>query len=482
MNLFSKLFTSSNNANIETNPNPVYESVKSYCEEATFYENALIFQQSQQRTIKNLMIHPKAGIVIFNYFNFHAKDLEGVTASLAKGKKTKADLSSSDDKNYIELRLDEVFNTQIAPVRSILICSNLNVEEFDALDESFHELLPKNCIIFNDTPLEMYKDIFNVLPQNNYDISQIKQGLFSQYLLPELNILMSKEQEEAVNTDIDGFLNIQGLPGSGKTSVLVARAIYEKMRFPEKELIIFTKLPCLVHKLQAFIFSFVEYSHWSINPADINVSSFDSLYKRANRKEKYDLIVCDDINEEDVKTFKGLLKKGAGLLSSSSYPLEDVTTVSLVNNYRLFPPICAACEGLVVETLPQYLELKSGNTFMNTLLIIKSLFQDTSAEKISIIHHNKEELLHLQTEIDNFFQPISHLYDSPDAKEGILLYPLSQLPCIDNDYLIIIIDENIPTPTIELISRARKKSFILSETPEVEELIHNIQGEKNEID
>ena len=92
MNLFSKLFTSSNNANIETDPNPVYESVKSYCEEATFYENALIFQQSQQRTIKNLMIHPKAGIVIFNYFNFHARDLEGVTASLAKGKKTKADV------------------------------------------------------------------------------------------------------------------------------------------------------------------------------------------------------------------------------------------------------------------------------------------------------------------------------------------------------------------------------------------------------
>ena len=480
MNFFSKLFTSSDNTTIETSQNSVYEAIKSYCEEATFYEDALIFQQSQQRTIKNLMIHPKAGIVIFSYFNFHAKDLEGVTASLAKGKKAKADVSSSDDKNYIELRLDEVFNTQIAPVHSVLICSNLSEEEFDTLDESFHELLPKNCIIFNDTPLETYKGIFNILAENSYDISRIKQGLFSQYLLPELNMLMSQEQEDAINTDIDGFLNIQGLPGSGKTSVLVARAIYEKMRFPEKNLIIFTQLPCLVHKLQAFIFSFVEYSHWGINPADINVSSFDSLQKRANNKEKYDLIVCDDINEDDVVTFKSLLKKGAKLLSSSSYTLEDVKTVPLVNNYRLFPPICAACEGLVVENLSQYLELKSGNTFMNTLLILKTLLQDSSAKKISIVHHNKEELLRLQTEIDNFFQPISYLYDNPDAQEGILLYPLSQLPCIDNDYLIIILDETINTPVTELISRARQKSFILSETPEVEQLINHIQGEKNE--
>ncbi len=480
MSFFSKLFKSSDN--IDISPNPVYESIKLYCKKAKFYKNALIFQQSQQRTVNDLMIHPQAGIIIFNYFNYHAHDLDGVTASLAKGKKTKADVSSRDDKNYIEQRLDEVFHTQIAPVRSILICSNLNEEEFDALDESFHELLPKDCLIFKDTPEEAYKDIFHILPENNYDTSKIQQGLFSQYLVPELNILMSEEQEDAINTEIDGFLNIQGLPGSGKTSVLIARAIYEKMLFPEKNLIIFTKLPCLVHKLQALIFSFVEHSHWGINPADINVSSFDSIQKRAHDKEKYDFIVCDDINEDDVKIFKGLLKKGADLLSSSSNTLEDVKTVSLVNNYRLFPPVCAACEGLIVDNLSQYLELKSGNTFMNTLLILKTLLQDNSADKISIVHHNKEDLLHLQTEIDNFFQPITQLYDSPGAKEGILLYPLSQLACIDNDHLIIIIDKNIQIPVTELISRARQKSFILSETPEVEQLINHIQGEKNETD
>ncbi len=483
MSLFSKLFHFAANDTELTPSDEIFEELKlRFDETATFYTKAVIFNQKEKKSVRYIMIHPSAGLVLFNYFNYSALELENVTATLAKGKTSKADIRTMDDKGFIQQRFEEMFNTQIAPVRSVLICPNLSEGEFDYLDESFHQYIPKTLALFNDSTQQHYEAVVLGEKRESYDTDKIKQALFGEFIVPEKNTLMSDEQQDAVHKEIKHALNIKALPGSGKSSLLVAKAMHAKMNNPQMEMIIFGKLPCNVHHLQSLIFHFSENSHWGLNPADITVSSFESIKKRLHSKEKYDLIVCDDINPADLKSLKQLLNKKGRLLLSSSYDIDDVESVSLVENYRLTPAMCAACEGLEVENLSNSLILKSGNTFMNTILILEQLLPETAAQNITIVHHDKEELLQLQNEIDSFFTPLTSLFDDPNAKQGIMLYPLSHLSCVVNDYVIVIIDETPQESLIQLISRARKKSFVLSADESVHQLINHIKGENNETD
>lgn len=483
MNFFSKLFQPSSNNSDETPVNDSFEELKlRFNNQAEFFTDVTIFHQKEKKTLKYIMIHPQAGLVLFNFFNHSATELDGVTASPATDKTANADIKTSDDKSFIELRFDEVFHTQVSPVRSILVCPNLSEGEFDYLDESFHRLIPKSLALFNDSKQELYEQVVFGKEKNSYDTDKIKQALFAELILPEQNRLMSDEQQNAVFTEIDECLNIKGFPGSGKSSVLIAKALYEMMKNPSTNMIILAKLACDIHHLQALIFQFVENSHWSLNPAEITVSTFGSIQKRLHDKERYNLIVCDDVNKEDLNTLKKLLDRQGRLLLSSSYEIDDVRSIPLLENHRLSPALCAACEGLEVDHLSNNLSLKSGNTFMNVLLILEELLQSTSAQNITIAHYNKEELLQLQTEIDSYFSPISYQFDDHDKKEGITLYPLSHISCIVNDYVIVIIDESPQESLIQLISRARIKSFVLSESEDVHQLINHIKGENNESD
>lgn len=477
MNLFSNLFHSSN----KKTP-PAYdegiERLKIVFQEAgEIYTDLPLFHQQQRHMISCMMIHPDAGVVLFNFFNHSAKELTGVKASIASKKDKDAEIKSSDAKNFIQRRFDEIFHTQISPVRSILICPNLSEAEFDALDQSFHTLIPKSLALFSDSRDEHYLKCVIQKESQGYDTAKIKQAIFGEFVLPDKNTLFSLEQQKAVHLPFEKECLIKALPGSGKSSVLVAKAIYEKMKDPSLKLIILGKFSCNIHHLQAMIFQFIENSHWGINPADIPVISFESLQRYARAKERYDLVVCDDINEEDLRTAKKLLHKKGRLLFSSSYEIDDVFVYPLVQNYRLSPALCAACEGLEVEKLGENLSLQSGNTFMNTLLILEKLLKEVGPKEISILHYNKDELLMLQHEINTFFTPICSVFDTGHEEGELLLYPLSHLSCINNRYVIIIIETPSAYDTIERISRADIKTFILSQD---EKIHHLIQGETHE--
>lgn len=477
MNLFSNLFSSSK----QKTPTAYDEGIEHlkiiFQEAGEIYADLPLFHHQQQHILPCMMIHPDAGVVLFNFFNHSAKELAGVTASVANNKDEDAEIKSSDTKSFIQRRFDEIFHTQISPVRSILICPNLSEAEFDALDPSFHTLIPKSLALFSDSRDEHYLKCVIQKNTQGYDTAKIKQAIFGEFVLPDKNILFSLEQQKAVHLPFEKECLIKALPGSGKSSVLVAKALYEKMKDPSLKLIILGKLACNIHHLQAMIFQFLENSHWGINPADIPVISFESLQRYARAKERYDLVVCDDINEEDLRTARKLLNKKGRLLFSSSYEIDGVAEYPLAQNYRLSPALCAACEGLEVERLSENLSLQSGNTFMNTLLILEKLFKEAEPKEISIVHHNKDDLLMLQQEVNTFFTPICSLFDTGHEEGELLLYPLSHLSCINNRYIIVIVDASASYDTIELISRADIKTFILSQD---ENIHHLIQGETRE--
>jgi len=476
LNIFSKLFSSATPSNMSPDKSKHIQHLHNiFSSNIEIFTQIPIFNQNKKQMIDYMMIHPQAGLILFNYFMHDANDLKGVTASAASSDSNKADIKTSDTKTFLQHRFDEIFHTQISPIRSILICPNLSEQEFDALDTSFHALIPKDAALFNDSSNTKYIEVLIPEDTQTYDLQKIKRALFSELVIAKTRSLMNQEQANFLHQDIEENTLLYGLPGSGKSSTLIAKALYEKMQKPQLKLIIFAKRPCNVHFLQALVFSFIENSHWGLNPADITVSSFESIKRRVSEKEKYDLVICDDINQEDLSTLLKLLLKEGKLIAASHNKIESLNTLKLPNSYRLSPSLCAACEGLKVDNLKSSLSFLSGNIFMNVILTIANLLNVAQAEDISIVQASKEELLSLQSEIDSYFNPISYLFDDDGKKEGIGLYPLSHLACLSSKYMIIVIDDTSIYDPIELISRAQVKTFILSQSEDAYNVINSIK-------
>jgi len=479
LNFFSKLFSSANPTSNSPDKTKHIQHLRTlFSPEAEIFTYTPLFNNQDRYNIKYMMIHPFAGVILFNYFDYDATELKGVTASAAKKEDTNdADIKTNDAKTFIMHRFDEIFHTQLSPVLSVLICSNLNESDFDLLDESFHALIPKGSTLFNDAKDEDYKNTLIKQTEIQYDLKKIKRALFAELVIPKTRSLMTTEQEAFVHNDAKEHLLLQGLPGTGKSATLIAKALYEKMKNPELKLLILGKRVCNAHSLQALIFAFIENSHWGLNPAEIDVSNFETIRRRCSEKEKYDLVLCDDINGEDISALLKLLNNEGRLLASSHYEFDTFETEQkLTNNFRLSPALCAACEGLRVDNLKNNLSFSNGNIYMNVILTVAALLKEVNPAEITLVHQNKEELLKLQAEVDGYFNPISYLFDDSGAKEGLGLYPISHLPCLLNKYMIIIIDDESQYDPIELISRAQKKTFILSQSEEVYNVVDTIKA------
>lgn len=483
MNFFSKLFFSAS-TDITVKPHDnTFEYIKSLFEQdAEFYTCVPLFYHNEKEFINYMMIHPVAGVTLFNFFDYSAEDLAGTSVSTANAKDKNPDIKTDKIKHLIENRLDELFHSRVVPIRTVLICNNLSEDEFNNLDQSFHILIPKTLTLFNTSTTETYTTTIlgNTTVSRNYELDTIKRALFGEFLISENNALMTDEQQKVIHTDLGAKNLIQGLPGSGKSSLLIAKALYEKMKDPNAKLAIFAPRTCHVHHIQSMIFQLVESSHWGLNPANITVYNFDMLLKLSKEKHKYDLVVCDEINKEDLSVIETLLNSKGKLLVSSSHTFEGFETHFLSENFRLSPAICAACEGFKVQKLNNHLSLQNDSTIKNILGIIDRLLKDSLAQEISILHYNIEDLHHLQTAINHTFSPVSRMYDDPETNEGIRLYPLSYLTCIQNKYIILILDQIDNYDGIDLITHAHAKTFVLSEDKDVYQLINLIKGKTDE--
>ena len=483
MHIFSKFFSHYSLKKHLTSRNTFIHSLQEqFDEDSSFYSKVPLFYHDQTKEIEYMMIHPQFGLVLFEFFDHSFAELQGVTASSAEESDEKIDIEFKTNRNFLQLRLDQVFTNKSPSIHSVLICTQLSEKEFDTLDKSFHQLIPKSLSLFKGS-LDV-QDKISQLGKNDlhFDIDKVKLALFSELIVPETNSLMSLEQQRFMHLDLQDDLLIRALPGSGKSSLLVAKALYEKMKNPKLRLIIFAPRACNVHHIQTLIFHFLENSRWGLNPADINVSSFESLQKRSKEKEKYDLIACDDINKADLPVLKSLLNKNAHLLSSSHYEIQGLAIHNLIENFRLSPELSAACEGIKLEGLENSLVFKHGNTYMNTLLILGKLLKEVEVSDISIVHFDTQQRKELNTQINEYFSSIAYLFDDPDKQTGILLYPLSQMACINSPYIIVILDEKSKYDPIEVISRADKTSFILGESEAIYNTITQIQGLHNETD
>lgn len=349
MNLlsFNSLFQNSKNQASSSNSHLIKKISSSHELNNKFfvYANVTIYYHSKHIVIPFMILDKERGLYIFEHKAWTYKYLKNATIQKAHQQTLKYNtLAYETLHEIINQKFDEVANIKRIPIYNYLLMENLTTHEYEELDDSLKELMPKVRIVFKDSSIDdVLSKIYveRIVQKPLPPITDILGNLLVQYtILDDYSKLhlCSQEQMNFINSNITDHETLYGTPRSGKTSVLLLKAIYEKLKDKSKEIIIVqtTTLACDI--LRKRLLEIIEHAIIDIEPTLIKImtpvgvvnKSLDSQNKREidsieeldisehqKSSDIADLILCDDADFMPVEflfLIKSIQKRSSLLL------------------------------------------------------------------------------------------------------------------------------------------------------------------------
>ena len=259
-------------------------------------------------------------------------------------------------KNYILCKLrDENVD---ATVDYAVVFPNLTREEFEYLDDAFRHHVKGNRCIFKDDLEDKDKilgklarlihsrygnpELLMTLSDNPDKIDKIRRVLFPELVIGKeflkttsIDIpILDVAQERLLRNVSRGLRILRGAPGSGKTVTLVGKAIYEKLYkktiYGAKKVLILTFTRILAEDIRNMIQNNIEYNGLKLSIDDFDIHTMHSLTRKLcnkydirwdmdedidiaigrlldiefNEEDKYDVILCDEVQDFGKNWFK----------------------------------------------------------------------------------------------------------------------------------------------------------------------------------
>lgn len=318
-----------------------------------------------------LWIHPHIGILVIEVKAWDVdfiKNGEWLDTGQFKGKNGTV---YSDPQKQVRRYVEKIMNKiktiagskgQPLPVSYIIYFPNITEKAYDKyLDESFKEKFPKRLCLFKFekkvidkfiSRLEPFK-IINVLkePISETEFEPIRRALFPHLSISKFNLKVTEKdipildlyQESILHTHKEGYKILRGTAGSGKTVILASKAIYEKLKYPKKKILVISFANPLVNEIKTSIEQIIKVRNLNISIDDFDIETIDSLIntlyekyisdevssdfiEKKNRflmhlknnsfyiqdEDKYDVILCDesqDLEKDMFEVIKALSKK-----------------------------------------------------------------------------------------------------------------------------------------------------------------------------
>ena len=302
MNLssFTSLFKKNKHKNLGLPESLLLKKLKLLALENNFiiFENITIYHHTKNFFIPLLILEKQRGIFLFEYKGWSYDDLKNAKAQKASNQESSNNtLAFEKSHEFIKRKFNELLHHDDVPISNYLLMENLNQDQYKHLDVSFHELLPENKIMFNDSStqailekmMQSYEEV-----SNDYDTSHIMSTLLIQYAIIDTNKnihLASDEQMKFINAGLVSFEILRGKTGSGKTSAILLKAILEKLKNPKLKIAIIkpTNLACDILKKQ--LLDTVEHAIIEIDLSAIEIITHTNYM---NRSVRYNLTICDD--------------------------------------------------------------------------------------------------------------------------------------------------------------------------------------------
>lgn len=314
------------------------------------YKDITIYHYSKSFFIPFLILDAKRGIYLFEYKKWSYDELKGSKIQKATQQTQHENtLAFEQSQDAIKQRFYELTKNDTIKIFNYLLMENLNSEEYDHLDKSFQELLPKDKIMFNNsTAHEILNKLQQVSPvlENLPSASKIISTILIQYSIVDNNSkihLCTQEQMDFIDAKISTLITLNAKSGSGKTSTLLLKAIVEKLKNNNSKIIILkpTTLSCdilkrkLLNTIEAISIEIDLTSIEIITPLQLLNKHLTKLGKKEKesleidkflmrKKAKIaDTILCDDadfLSQDFIHYLMHIQKESAlVLVTSNSY-------------------------------------------------------------------------------------------------------------------------------------------------------------------
>ena len=456
--MFSSLLSSSflqSKTNSSNNDTSLIKKLKrlAYEHELILFENRKIFHHKDSIEVPLLLIDPKRGIYIIEHKTWEYSELKNasVTKALDKNSSQNA-LSFELKKEFIQKRIYEVTNQKVE-VYNFAMLENISYKEYKQLDSSFLTFMPADKILFSsDDTLEMKQKLLESLPiQANYlELNKFIATLFTyNTILQEDQSLeiTSDEQNKIILEDFENVTFISGADGSGKTTTILLKAIYEHLLDKEQQICIIkpTLLACDLLKQKL-----LETTEYGI--VDIDFSKIAILTPSDFNDKKTDLILIDDAWMIDDDFLLSLFKLDINIVIFENSNVSQQARYFLDNSYKI----------------ENNIEFFLGNVFALTFLEIYRLMErGAAANEILILVNDEDEKNKVLEDLHNFIVDIpqsldesKHLYDQ--SINHLLIGTYEQIIGIDRAYVLLFNPKEIQKNRINFIfSRAKKKTYVI---------------------
>jgi len=366
------------------------------------YKDVTIYHHTNSYSIPLLVIDDLRGIYVFETKEWTYDELKNAQVQKAKKQETSANTLAFDNTHaIIRQKFNEITHNDGVPIFNYLLMENLNADEYEHLNDSFKELLPKEKIIFSDSlQADILQKLQDASPENHTLPSREKivTTLFMQYAILDVHQTHIATQEQMLFIDKELALHeyLEGVSGSGKSNLLLLKAIKETFHNPQKKTVIVkpTHLACDILKKK--LLEIVEYAIIEINLSSIEIITPLELLNRHQAKLKReplrtvevddkllhkkffaaDFIMCDDAHLlplEFLEYLKQLQQKRELLLVNAP---KEQATLSLTKNFRMQEKSIEFCKTNPHAKAMHLIAAKIKNEQESVMLVSNSLTRE----------------------------------------------------------------------------------------------------------
>ncbi len=298
------------------------------------YKDVKIYHHTLAYNIKLMLVDKLRGLYLFETKEWTYDELKNAQIKKAtKQNRGENTLAYEKTHDLIRQKFNEVTHNDGVPIFNFLLMENLNADEYEHLNKSFQELLPREKVIFSDaSEADIFKKLQAVSEEDEElpPIDSILGTLLIQYtILDQKNKphFCNKEQIAFIDSDLTNSYELRGVSSSGKSKILLLKSLLEVLNKTAEKIIILkpTTLACDIFKQD--LLNLIEHAIIEFNLEAIEIITPLMLINRHLKKlgkEKIsqieinprilkknyhfaDIILCDDADILD-KEFIGYLK------------------------------------------------------------------------------------------------------------------------------------------------------------------------------
>lgn len=448
----------------EKNSNPLEILEHSILDaKGSFFSNFNLFHHDTRITIDILIFLPHYGLYFGEKISWQAEELKGASVERSSRQKKKEPSTKLESTEHaLHQKLEDVLSFDSTAIERFFWLEYLSEDEFDALDSSFHKLLPKERLIFSDDDILIIQEKLQALGhyhEEPYSHLKVLGSLNAHTLLlptvyEPFGALLSDEQQLFLKVPLENKpYHLLGQEGSGKTTVLIRKVLQTLLENETSKISIIT--PTLISG-EIFRRELIALGDFAVVHVDFNRINFihptsDELISNKDIPLDTTLIVFDDypINDHIDTVGKSII------ISSTSLNTDHASSYSLEASYRS-PSIKSI-----------HFSHTKGALF-TILANLRELFEQKSNTPILIILPNEEHILQYKHAIDEYLHIDSCILSSSFSLQYKNLDPITlSTPTyivglsVPHSF-IVNLDSNAATYPLAL-SRASESTTIISE-------------------